>query len=88
MIEKSGLQRLAVEAQQVLHKRICQYFNVKINTGHLQSGVMCKSVSIPRPPQTKILRNDSNENMYVMSCTEVEVKSPEEAFEVLFKGDH
>ncbi|XP_052787573.1 kinesin-like protein KIF23 isoform X2 [Mya arenaria] len=39
-----------------------------------------------KPPQSKILRNDSYENMYVMSCTEVEVKSPEEAFEVLFKG--
>ncbi|XP_052261516.1 kinesin-like protein KIF23 isoform X2 [Dreissena polymorpha] len=39
-----------------------------------------------KPPQSKMLRNDASENMYVNNCTEVEVKSPEEAFEVLFKG--
>lgn len=39
-----------------------------------------------RPPQTKILRTDSSDCMYVMNCVEVEITSPEEAFEVLFKG--
>lgn len=39
-----------------------------------------------RPPQSKILRTDSNDNMYVMNCVEVEIKSPQEAFEVLYKG--
>ncbi|XP_060709021.1 kinesin-like protein KIF23 isoform X6 [Hemiscyllium ocellatum] len=40
----------------------------------------------PKPPQSKILREDSNHNMYVSGCTEVEVKSTEEAFEVFWKG--
>lgn len=46
-------------------------------------------VSLPprfRPPQSKILREDQNHNMYVAGCTEVEVKSTEEAFEVFWKG--
>ncbi|XP_038622979.1 kinesin-like protein KIF23 isoform X1 [Tachyglossus aculeatus] len=38
------------------------------------------------PPQSKILREDKNHNMYVSGCTEVEVKSTEEAFEVFWKG--
>ncbi|XP_072888747.1 kinesin-like protein KIF23 isoform X5 [Hemitrygon akajei] len=38
------------------------------------------------PPQSKNLREDSNHNMYVSGCTEVEVKSTEEAFEVFWKG--
>ncbi|KAJ8248701.1 hypothetical protein GJAV_G00226800 [Gymnothorax javanicus] len=40
----------------------------------------------PRPPQSKILREDQNHNMYVAGCTEVEVKSTEEAFEVFWRG--
>ncbi|XP_068580479.1 kinesin-like protein KIF23 isoform X1 [Cebidichthys violaceus] len=40
----------------------------------------------PKAPQSKILREDQNHNMYVASCTEVEVKSTEEAFEVFWKG--
>ena len=44
------------------------------------------SGSLFRPPQTKILRTDSSDCMYVMNCVEVEITSPEEAFEVLFKG--
>ncbi|KAK7497855.1 hypothetical protein BaRGS_00010989, partial [Batillaria attramentaria] len=39
-----------------------------------------------KPPQSKILRTDSNDNMYVHNCVEVEVKTTEEAFEVLYKG--
>ncbi|KAK3602017.1 hypothetical protein CHS0354_027020 [Potamilus streckersoni] len=39
-----------------------------------------------KPPQSKILRTDAGDSMYVMSCTEVEIKSPEEAFEVLYRG--
>lgn len=39
-----------------------------------------------RPPQSKILREDQNHNMYVAGCTEVEVKSTEEAFEVFWRG--
>ncbi|XP_038563293.1 kinesin-like protein KIF23 isoform X7 [Micropterus salmoides] len=38
------------------------------------------------PPQSKSLREDQNHNMYVAGCTEVEVKSTEEAFEVFWKG--
>uniref|UniRef100_A0A8C0GLQ2 Kinesin-like protein n=1 Tax=Chelonoidis abingdonii TaxID=106734 RepID=A0A8C0GLQ2_CHEAB len=39
-----------------------------------------------RPPQSKVLREDQNHNMYVIGCTEVEVKSTEEAFEVFWRG--
>ncbi|XP_052368086.1 kinesin-like protein KIF23 [Oncorhynchus keta] len=39
-----------------------------------------------RPPQSKILREDQNHNMYVSGCTEVEVKSTVEAFEVFWRG--
>lgn len=39
-----------------------------------------------KPPQSKILRTDNYDNMYVHNCVEVEVKSTEEAFEVLYKG--
>ncbi|XP_067446003.1 kinesin-like protein KIF23 isoform X3 [Thunnus thynnus] len=38
------------------------------------------------PPQSKILREDQNHNMYVAGCMEVEVKSPEEAFQVFWRG--
>lgn len=40
-----------------------------------------------RPPQSKILREDQNHNMYVAGCTELEVKSTEEAFEVFWRGE-
>ncbi|XP_051053656.1 kinesin-like protein KIF23 isoform X3 [Phodopus roborovskii] len=40
----------------------------------------------PKLPQSKILREDKNHNMYVSGCTEVEVKSTEEAFEVFWRG--
>ncbi|XP_053574462.1 kinesin-like protein KIF23 isoform X8 [Bombina bombina] len=40
----------------------------------------------PKPPQSKILREDQNHNMYIAGCTEVEVKSTEEAFDVFWKG--
>uniref|UniRef100_H0XXS1 Kinesin-like protein KIF23 n=1 Tax=Otolemur garnettii TaxID=30611 RepID=H0XXS1_OTOGA len=40
----------------------------------------------PKPPQSKLLREDKNHNMYVSGCTEVEVKSTEEAFEVFWRG--
>ncbi|XP_052619108.1 kinesin-like protein KIF23 isoform X9 [Peromyscus californicus insignis] len=40
----------------------------------------------PKLPQSKILREDKNHNMYVAGCTEVEVKSTEEAFEVFWRG--
>ncbi|XP_071535053.1 kinesin-like protein KIF23 isoform X2 [Panulirus ornatus] len=36
--------------------------------------------------QTKIIREDAQHNMYVHACTEVEVKTPEDALEVLYKG--
>ncbi|XP_020837911.1 kinesin-like protein KIF23 isoform X4 [Phascolarctos cinereus] len=38
------------------------------------------------PPQSKMLREDKNHNMYVAGCTEIEVKSTEEAFEVFWRG--
>ncbi|XP_062998920.1 kinesin-like protein KIF23 isoform X2 [Elgaria multicarinata webbii] len=37
-------------------------------------------------PQSRTLREDQNHNMYVAGCTEVEVKSTEEAFEVFWRG--
>lgn len=40
----------------------------------------------PKPPQSKLLREDVNHNMYVAGCMEVEVKSAEEAFQVFWKG--
>lgn len=40
----------------------------------------------PKPPQSKIMREDHDRNMYVSGVTEVEVKSTEEAFEVLYQG--
>ncbi|NXY84579.1 KIF23 protein, partial [Alcedo cyanopectus] len=38
------------------------------------------------PPQSRMLREDQNHNMYVAGCTEIEVKSTEEAFEVFWRG--
>uniref|UniRef100_A0A8C6ZFN1 Kinesin-like protein n=1 Tax=Nothoprocta perdicaria TaxID=30464 RepID=A0A8C6ZFN1_NOTPE len=38
------------------------------------------------PPQSKMLREGQNHKMYVTGCTEVEVKSTEEAFEVFWRG--
>ncbi|XP_053972696.1 kinesin-like protein KIF23 [Hylaeus volcanicus] len=38
--------------------------------------------------QSKIIREDGNRNMYIHGCTEVEVKSSEEAFEVFQRGQH
>ncbi|XP_064387362.1 kinesin-like protein KIF23 [Halichondria panicea] len=40
----------------------------------------------PSAPTSRILREDSSRNMYVSGATEVEVKSTEEAFEVLYRG--
>ncbi|XP_054475406.1 kinesin-like protein KIF23 isoform X2 [Anoplopoma fimbria] len=40
----------------------------------------------PKPPQSRILREDQNHNMYVSGCMEVEVKSAEEAFQVFWRG--
>ncbi|XP_063781581.1 kinesin-like protein KIF23 isoform X6 [Pseudophryne corroboree] len=40
----------------------------------------------PKPPQSKILREDQNHNMYIAGCTEVEVKTTEEAFDVFWRG--
>ena len=39
-----------------------------------------------RPPTSRVLREDPNHNMYVVGATEIEVKSTEEAFEVLYRG--
>ncbi|CAK9817767.1 Kinesin-like protein KIF23 [Anthophora quadrimaculata] len=39
-----------------------------------------------RTLQSKIIREDGNRNMYVHGCTEVEVKSSKEAFEVFQRG--
>ncbi|KAI3371261.1 hypothetical protein L3Q82_023883, partial [Scortum barcoo] len=40
----------------------------------------------PKPPQSRLLREDQNHNMYVAGCMEVEVKSAEEAFQVFWRG--
>ncbi|CAF98374.1 unnamed protein product [Tetraodon nigroviridis] len=39
-----------------------------------------------KPPQSRLLREDPNHNMYVAGCLEVEVKSAQEAFQVFWKG--
>ncbi len=39
-----------------------------------------------RAPTTKVLREDSTNNVYVGGCIEVEVKSTEEAYDVLLQG--
>ena len=41
---------------------------------------------ICRQPQSKILREDSQHNMYVSGIQEVEVKSTEDAYQVFHKG--
>ncbi|CAK9798928.1 Kinesin-like protein KIF23 [Anthophora plagiata] len=41
-----------------------------------------------RTLQSKIIREDGNRNMYVHGCTEVEVKSSKEAFEVFQRGQY
>ncbi|XP_014251271.1 kinesin-like protein KIF23 isoform X2 [Cimex lectularius] len=40
----------------------------------------------PKPLQSKIVREDSNHNMFVHGINEVEVGSTDEAFEVYYKG--
>lgn len=40
----------------------------------------------PKIPQSKVLREDKNHNMYVAGCTELEVKTTEEAFEIFCRG--
>ena len=40
-----------------------------------------------RTPQTKILRTDSSDTMYVHNCTEVEVKQPQDAIDAFYKGN-
>ncbi|XP_076070028.1 kinesin family member pavarotti isoform X2 [Oratosquilla oratoria] len=42
--------------------------------------------TINKVRQTKILREDENHNMYVHGCNEIEVKTPEEAMEIMQKG--
>lgn len=44
-------------------------------------------LSFLRPPQSRNLREDARHMMYVSGATEVEVKSTEEAFEVLNRGE-
>ena len=43
-------------------------------------------VCVLRAPQSKILREDGGHNMYVSGVTEVEVKSTEDAYDVLHRG--
>ncbi|XP_077996675.1 kinesin-like protein KIF23 [Glandiceps talaboti] len=38
------------------------------------------------PPQSKILREDNNHNMYVSGCTEIEVKSTNDAYDIFLRG--
>ncbi|XP_038058340.1 kinesin-like protein KIF23 isoform X2 [Patiria miniata] len=39
-----------------------------------------------KPLQSKTLREDSNHNMYVANCTEIETKNTEEAYGIFMKG--
>ncbi len=43
-------------------------------------------LQLSRPPTSRLLREDSTHNMYVSGAVEIEVKSTEEAFEVLCRG--
>ena len=43
-------------------------------------------VSLTRGLTARNLREDCNRNMYVAMCTEVEVKTPQEAVDVFLKG--
>ena len=55
--------------------------------GHFLRRVYFKNfVCTRRAPTSKVLREDGSHNMYVSNCVEVEVKSTEEAYEVLLKG--
>jgi kinesin family protein 23 len=40
----------------------------------------------PKPPQSKTLREDANHRMFVSGINEIEVKSTDEAYELLWKG--
>lgn len=68
-------------------KKICMTQCIVVRKFHsiLSVCFFISSLSL-RPPQSKILREDQNHNMYVIGCTEVEVKSTEEAFEVFWRG--
>ena len=46
----------------------------------------CNSFLFIRPPQWKNLREDHRHNMYVSGANEYEVKSTEEAYELLWRG--
>ncbi|XP_002738904.1 kinesin-like protein KIF23, partial [Saccoglossus kowalevskii] len=39
-----------------------------------------------RPPQSKVLREDNAHNMYISGCSEIEVKSSDEAYDVFLRG--
>ncbi|XP_021341173.1 kinesin-like protein KIF23 isoform X2 [Mizuhopecten yessoensis] len=39
-----------------------------------------------KPPQSKLLRTDCQDTMYVMNCVEVECKSTQEALNILYRG--
>ena len=39
-----------------------------------------------RAPTSKIMREDTDHNMYISGVTEVEVRSTEEAYDVLLQG--
>ena len=42
---------------------------------------------LARAPQSRSLREDAQHVMYVNGVTEVEVKSTEEAFDVIYRGE-
>ena len=47
--------------------------------------LICRTLLLSAPT-SRILREDPSRNMYVSGATEMEVKSTEEAFEVLYRG--
>ncbi|KAG1689906.1 Kinesin-like protein KIF23 [Nymphon striatum] len=50
----------------------------------LENTDTCESSKVKQ--QSKILREDVSHNMYIHACTEIEVKSTEEAFAVFYRG--
>ena len=61
------------------------FWKCKFDLAHKLYTTKGSNSCVYRPPQSKILRNDGD-YMYVMNCQEVEILSPEEAFEVLYRG--
>lgn len=80
--ERNEMQSVAVESDNA-YAAFVTYVQIYNNSVH---DLLDEDDVRTRPPQTKIVREDGNKNMYVHAVTEVEVKSAEEAFELFQRG--